>query len=83
MALIPPHAVHQQYGIPVRQLAGWRSQGIGPEYFTLGPRSIRYYPADIDDWLNDQTHHHQDGHADPGTPAGTSRGSTTTSGWNV
>jgi hypothetical protein len=56
MALIPPRAVQQHYGIPTNQLASWRHQGTGPEYFTRGHRSIRYYPADIDDWLNHQNH---------------------------
>jgi predicted DNA-binding transcriptional regulator AlpA len=54
MALIPPRAVQQQYGIPANMLAAWRRQGVGPEYFTLGPRSIRYYPGDIDDWITHQ-----------------------------
>ncbi|AUI50587.1 helix-turn-helix transcriptional regulator [Arthrobacter crystallopoietes] len=56
MALIALAVVQQHYGIPTR-LAQWRRQGTGPEYFTLGHRSIRYYPADIDDWINHQTQH--------------------------
>lgn len=61
MALISPTVVEQKYGIPVAQLRRWRAAGTGPEYFTLGPRSIRYYIPDLDDWLRDpaNTHLHQ------------------------
>lgn len=54
MALIPPAAVQQHYGIPTNMLTHWRRQGTGPEYFALGHRSIRYYPADINEWLTNQ-----------------------------
>jgi predicted DNA-binding transcriptional regulator AlpA len=53
MALISPTVVEQKYGIPATQLRRWRQRGIGPEYFRLGPRSIGYYTADVDDWFED------------------------------
>jgi predicted DNA-binding transcriptional regulator AlpA len=53
MALISPTVVEQKYGIPATQLRRWRQAGIGPEYFRLGPRSIGYYAADVDDWFED------------------------------
>src|SRR3712207_6873729 len=52
MALISPTVVEQKYGIPAAQLRRWRAAGTGPEYFRLGPRSIRYYIPDLDDWLD-------------------------------
>ncbi|MBT2523244.1 AlpA family transcriptional regulator [Arthrobacter sp. ISL-28] len=58
MALISPSVVEQNYGIPVAQLRRWRTAGIGPEYFRLGPRSIGYYAPDVDDWLEDPANAH-------------------------
>ena len=58
MALISPTVVEQKYGIPVAQLRRWRAAGTGPEYFRLGPRSIRYYIPDLDDWLQDPANAH-------------------------
>ena len=61
MALISPTIVEQKYGIPVEQLRRWRQAGTGPEYFRLGPRSIGYYAADVDDWFTDPANTHLHG----------------------
>ncbi|MFJ5695121.1 hypothetical protein ACIP9X_14905 [Arthrobacter sp. NPDC093125] len=58
MALIPPTAVEQHYGIPVARLRRRRNAGIGPENFQLGPRSIASYAPDLDDWLRDPANAH-------------------------
>jgi hypothetical protein len=58
MALISPAVVEREYGITTAQLRCWRLAGIGPEYFRLGPRSIGYYTADLEDWLEDPANAH-------------------------
>jgi hypothetical protein len=35
-------------------LARWRSVGIGPTYIRLGPRKVRYRPADVKDFIKQQ-----------------------------
>jgi len=53
MRLIPPSAVARNYGIDAGRLHRWRALGIGPEYFRLGSRTIRYYTGDLEDWFNE------------------------------
>lgn len=36
-------------------LANWRSMGRGPRYIKLGPKAVRYRPADVEAWLTEQT----------------------------
>ena len=39
--------------IPVTTLANWRSAKKGPRFFRLGGL-VRYDPADVAEWLEDQ-----------------------------
>jgi hypothetical protein len=41
----------QYLGRAERTLWNWRQQGIGPKYYLLGPRSVRYSIQDLDDYL--------------------------------
>lgn len=40
-------------GVPVGTLYQWRTRGQGPRAFRVG-RHLRYDPADIRQWLNEQ-----------------------------
>ncbi len=50
--LLSPREVAGQYGVPVRQLARWRRAGTGPPFYALTPRTTRYDPDDVQDWLS-------------------------------
>lgn len=53
--LLRPAQVAERYNVPVATLAWWRHQGdIGPEWFRLGPKQIRYSKAKCDEWLREQ-----------------------------
>lgn len=41
-------------GIAPQTLAHWRVRGIGPRYYVLNSRCIRYSLVDIQTWLNDR-----------------------------
>jgi hypothetical protein len=51
--LISPKNVEQKYGITVDELARWRRTSIGPEYYRIAPRVIRYGTDDLYDWFTD------------------------------
>ncbi|WP_227913060.1 MULTISPECIES: hypothetical protein [unclassified Arthrobacter] len=40
--LITPEQVSRKYGVSVQELAEWRGRNIGPDYYLLGKRVIRY-----------------------------------------
>lgn len=42
-------------GLKVPTLRAWRAQGRGPAYVRFG-RTIRYLPADIDEFLHSNRH---------------------------
>ncbi len=42
--------------VPEATLVKWRYQGTGPTYIKVG-RHVRYRRADLDRWLDEQTHH--------------------------
>lgn len=44
----------EQLGVPTGTLRYWRHAGIGPRSYTLGGRSVRYDPADVQHWLDEQ-----------------------------
>jgi DNA-binding transcriptional MerR regulator len=46
--------VSEQTGVPVGTLRYWRHAGIGPRSYTLGGRSVRYDPTDVQHWLDEQ-----------------------------
>ena len=52
MRLIPPSTVEQHYGIPTTELRRWRTTGVGPEYFQLTPKTVRYLDDYLHDWFN-------------------------------
>jgi predicted DNA-binding transcriptional regulator AlpA len=37
--------------VPPRTLKKWRRQGRGPDFIQLGPRSYRYEPSAIDEFI--------------------------------
>ena len=43
----------EQLGVPTGTLRYWRHAGIGPRSYTLGGRSVRYDPADVQHWLDE------------------------------
>ncbi|MSS00401.1 hypothetical protein FYJ28_16480 [Arthrobacter sp. BL-252-APC-1A] len=51
--LMTPQQVGAQYGVTVQELAEWRRRNIGPDYYVLGTRVIRYQPEHVDRWFRD------------------------------
>ncbi|WP_312099787.1 hypothetical protein [Corynebacterium dentalis] len=45
-----------EYGVTVQELAEWRRRNIGPAYYVLGTRVIRYLPENVDQWFRDPAH---------------------------
>jgi predicted DNA-binding transcriptional regulator AlpA len=41
-------------GLRPQTLHDWRCRGIGPTYYHLGRRAIRYRAGDLYQWLEDQ-----------------------------
>jgi len=58
MVFVSAHLVEEKYGVRVAELARWRRLGIGPEYYRLAPRIIRYAMADVDEWFHDPANAH-------------------------
>lgn len=51
--LMTPQQVGAEYGVTVRELAEWRRKKIGPAYYVLGTRVIRYMPENVAQWFRD------------------------------
>lgn len=58
MALLSPKQVEQNYETTTAELARWRRSGIGPEYYRIAPRVVRYGTDDLDEWFSDPLHPH-------------------------
>lgn len=56
--LVTPRQVAQKYGVSTMDLASWRRREIGPPYYNLGRRAVRYDMADVDEWFNDPNNAH-------------------------
>lgn len=46
--LMTPQQVGAEYGVTVQELAEWRRKKIGPAYYVLGKRVIRYLPDNVE-----------------------------------
>lgn len=44
------HALGLHYGTLTR----WRDEGIGPKWYRVGPKLVRYRKADIQEWFHAQ-----------------------------
>ncbi|MFJ2662669.1 helix-turn-helix transcriptional regulator [Arthrobacter koreensis] len=51
--LMTPQQVGAEYGVTVQELAEWRRRNIGPDYYVLGTRVIRYTPEHVERWFRD------------------------------
>ncbi|MFJ2509574.1 helix-turn-helix transcriptional regulator [Arthrobacter citreus] len=51
--LITPEQVAHKYGVTIQELTEWRRRNIGPDYYVLGTRVIRYQPEHVDRWFRD------------------------------
>lgn len=58
MPLISPRQVEQRYGVPSEELARWRRAGIGPQYYRITARVIRYGTDDLNEWFTDPINAH-------------------------
>lgn len=58
MALISPQSVERKYEVSTADLARWRRAGIGPQYYGIGARLIRYGTDDLHEWFTDPNHKH-------------------------
>lgn len=45
--LLPDTLAAQELGLRVQTLRNWRYLGVGPAYFRIGPRTIRYDAEDL------------------------------------
>jgi predicted DNA-binding transcriptional regulator AlpA len=53
--LMAPAELAQRLAKSTAVLANWRYLGIGPRFIKLG-KSVRYRVADVEAWLDEQTH---------------------------
>lgn len=51
--LMTPTEVAERLRISEITLKRWRLDGYGPKPYFLSPRTIRYRPAEVDQWLMD------------------------------
>ncbi|MSS00460.1 helix-turn-helix domain-containing protein [Arthrobacter sp. BL-252-APC-1A] len=51
--LITPEQVAHKYGVTIQELTEWRRRNIGPDYYVLGTRVIRYTPEHVERWFRD------------------------------
>jgi excisionase family DNA binding protein len=51
--LLTPTEVAKELGLPARTVEQWRYRNLGPRYVKVG-RHVRYRPADIDAWIEQQ-----------------------------
>ena len=59
--LLKSRAVAEMLGVTVDLLSNWRAKGIGPRFYALGPRNIRYGAEEVEAWLESKqstTHGH-------------------------
>jgi len=56
--LITPEQVAHTYGVTLQELTEWRRRNIGPDYYVLGTRVIRYMPENVAQWFRDPANSH-------------------------
>lgn len=49
--LLSPKEAALYLKVSEKTLEGWRSAEVGPTFFRLGNRCVRYFKGDIDAWL--------------------------------
>ena len=49
--LLTPSEAASRLGISHRTLERWRADHYGPPFINVGPRAVRYAPADLATWL--------------------------------
>lgn len=55
--LLTPKEAAGYLKVSEKTLEGWRSDGIGPKFYRMGTRRVRYFMADITAWLCAQSGH--------------------------
>jgi predicted DNA-binding transcriptional regulator AlpA len=53
--LLTEKEVAEILGVRVGTMQQWRFHKRGPKYYTIGSRTIRYRPADIEAYIKQQT----------------------------
>jgi excisionase family DNA binding protein len=49
--MLTTHEAAEYLRLSTRTLERLRVSGLGPKYFLCGSRSIRYRPADLNEWI--------------------------------
>ena len=52
--LLKPAELAEYLQVELSTLRDWRYKGIGPSFVRTG-RSVRYRPADVDEWIDEHT----------------------------
>lgn len=52
--VLTPEQAAEVLGVSTRTLSNWRSAGIGPKWFRLADRLIRYRRSELHAWLREQ-----------------------------
>lgn len=53
--LLTTQRAAERLGVKPQTLYLWRSKDKGPDWVRVGPKLVRYRPADIDRWLEEQS----------------------------
>lgn len=62
-ALITEQAAATILSIQTSTLQNWRWQGVGPRFYKVGGRLVRYRRADLEAWLSNCAHENPKGAA--------------------
>lgn len=54
--MVDQRIVAEYLGVEYRTLEHWRYRGIGPPYYRLSERRIRYKLSEVQHWLEAQRH---------------------------
>ncbi|UXN25821.1 AlpA family phage regulatory protein [Curtobacterium flaccumfaciens] len=52
-SLLTSEQVGNWVGLTASALSQMRFKGTGPKYRKLGPKTVRYSPADVQEWLDE------------------------------
>ena len=53
--LLTPKEAAEYLKVSEKTLEGWRCAEVGPKFYRMGRRTVRYFKSDIEAWLRAET----------------------------